>query len=68
MQDSTILWTMCETQQTKGISVETIMQILWNPFYWPGLSLVTTWVSDYIHYKAWSEITYPFPNFNGATV
>ena len=23
---------------------------------------------DHIHYKVWDEITYPFPNFNGATV
>ena len=25
-----------------------------------------TWISDYIHYKPWDEITYPFPNFNAA--
>ena len=23
---------------------------------------------NYIHYKVWDEITYPFLNFNGATV
>ena len=23
---------------------------------------------DNIHYNAWDEITYPFPNFNGATI
>ena len=22
----------------------------------------------YIHYKVWDEITYSFPNFNGATI
>ena len=32
-----------------------------NPF-------ILTWVSNYIHYKVWDEITYPFPNFNGAAV
>ena len=26
------------------------------------------WVSNYIHYKMWNEITSPFLNFNGATV
>ena len=26
------------------------------------------WISNYIHYKGWDEITYPFPNFNGTTV
>ena len=24
--------------------------------------------SNYIHYNVWDEITYPFLNFNGATV
>ena len=26
------------------------------------------WISNYIHYKVWDEITYPFLNFNGCTV
>ena len=26
------------------------------------------WISNYIHYKVWDEIIYPFLNFNGATV
>ena len=38
------------------------------PFYWHGLTLIPTWISNYIHYKVWDEITYPFLNFNGATV
>ena len=25
-------------------------------------------ISNYIHYKVWNEITYAFPNFNGATM
>ena len=25
-------------------------------------------MNNYIHYKVWDEITYLFPNFNGATV
>ena len=29
---------------------------------------LTTWISNHIHYKVWNWITYPFPNFNGATV
>ena len=27
-----------------------------------------TWISNYIHYNMLEEITYPFLNFNGATV
>ena len=25
-------------------------------------------ISNYIHYKVWNDITYPFPNFDDATV
>ena len=32
------------------------------------LTLIPAWISNYIHYKMWDEITYPFLNFNGATV
>ena len=40
----------------------------WGPFYLHGLTLNWTWISNYIHYEVWDEITYPFWNFNGATV
>ena len=40
----------------------------WGPFYWDDLTLISAWISNHIHYKVWGEITYPFPNFNGATV
>ena len=33
-----------------------------------GLALIQAWISNYIHYKVWDEITHPFLNFNGATV
>ena len=33
-----------------------------------GKYLDSVWISNYIHYKMWDEITYPFLNFNGATV
>ena len=35
------------------------------PFTNIGLTLIPAWISNYIHYKAWGEITYPFLNFNG---
>ena len=31
-------------------------------------NLIPAWISNYIHYKVWDEITYPFLNFNDATV
>ena len=40
-------------------------------YQWPillRLSLIPTWINDYTHYKMWDGITYPFPNFNDATV
>ena len=30
-----------------------------------GLTLIPVCVSNHTHYKAWDEITYPFPKFNG---
>ena len=30
--------------------------------------LLLTWISNYTHYNVWDEITYPFLNFNGASV
>ena len=39
-----------------------------GPFYWHGLTLIPAWVSNYIHYKVWDDITYPFLNFSGYTV
>ena len=39
-----------------------------DPFYLCGLTLIPAWISNYIHYKVGDEITYPFLNFNGATV
>ena len=32
------------------------------------INLIPAWISNYIHYNVWDEITYPFLNFNGATV
>ena len=40
----------------------------WAPFHLHGLTLIPAWISNYIHYKVWDEITYSFLNFNGATV
>ena len=39
-----------------------------GPYHQHGLTLIPTWKSNYTHYKAWYEIAYLFPNFNGVTV
>ena len=46
-------------------------QTLYNScghFYKHGLTLFPAWISNWIHYNIWGEITYPFLNLNGATV
>ena len=40
----------------------------WAPFYLHGLTLISAWMSNHTHYNVWDAITYPFLNFNGATV
>ena len=35
---------------------------------WFNFNPAPAWISNYIHYKVWDEITYQFLNFNGATV
>ena len=34
---------------------------------WVISTLIPVWISNYIHYKVWDEITYPFPNVNAYT-
>ena len=41
---------------------------IFGRFYKHGWTLIVAWISNYIHYKVWDEIIYPFLNFNGATV
>ena len=38
-----------------------------GPFYWHGLTLIP-WISTYIDYNEWDEITYPFSNFNSCAI
>ena len=38
------------------------------PFYYHGFTLIPAWISNYTHWNVWDKITYPFLNFNGATV
>ena len=37
-------------------------------FYQYGITLISAWISNYIHDKMWDEITNPFPNLNNGTV
>ena len=38
----------------------------WGSFFWH--TWISACTSNYIHYKVYEKITYPFPNFNGYTV
>ena len=46
------------------------MQVYQYPLIYAtyGLTSIPSWVSNYIDYNVWDEITYQFLNFNGATV
>ena len=37
-------------------------------FYQHGLTLIPAWISNYIHYKVWYGIVYPFQNINGTAI
>ena len=40
---------------------------LW-PLLLTWINFDPEWISNYIHYNVWDEITYPFLNFNGQTI
>ena len=44
------------------------IQHIWGPLYLYGLTFIPVWISNYIHYKVFDEIAYPFLNFNGEAV
>ena len=63
---STKCWSSC--------SGPTLLIRLWRftkcnevPLLLTWLTLIPTWVSNYINYKVWTEMTHPFPNFHGVT-
>ena len=39
-----------------------------GPLLRTWLTLILVWISNYIHYKVWYEVTHPFPNFNVCSV
>ena len=49
------------------ILYRSIMGHLW-PRYKHELTVIPSWISNYMPRKVWNEITYPFLNFNGFTV
>ena len=42
--------------------------ITMGPFHWHGLTLIATWISNYISYQMRSENIHPFRKFNVQTV
>ena len=39
-----------------------------GPFYQYGLTLIPAWISNHMPSKVWDWVTYPFLNFNSATI
>ena len=44
------------------------VDVVQGPFYQHGLTLIPAYLSNHMPNKVWGGITYPFPNFRGATV
>ena len=42
--------------------------LYWGLLCWCGFTLIPAWIIKCIHDKMWDEITYSFPNLNGANV
>ena len=49
---------------TGGTFFSRLTVILSGPFYQHGFTLITALISNYIHYKACDEVTYPFLRWN----
>ena len=66
------VWLFAKQYTTKPIHCWGWNIIVFNTKYPKPISLawilVAAWIINYIHYKGWSEVIYPFPNFNGGTV
>ena len=35
------------------------------PLLLTWINFIPAWMSNYLHFDVWGEITYPFPNING---
>ena len=51
-----------------GDNIDSSSTVTWGHFSYMDSTSIPPWISNYIQYNMWDEITYPFPNFNGATV
>ena len=63
-----LLLTGIQYGSDKDLALNQLLSEPSGPFYLHGLTLIPAWISNYTHYNVWEEITYPFLNFNGATV
>ena len=39
------------------------LYVYWDPVCCKGIALILAWISNYIHYEEWEEITCPFEKF-----
>ena len=44
----------------KMVPFDDVIMRLAVPPHWDGLNSISRWISNFIHHKVWSEITYPF--------
>ena len=51
-----------------GSHIMAVGHVVPGPLLLTWINLILARINDYIYYNVWGEITFPFPNFNGATV
>ena len=64
------------THTFSGLNFRRMIQVLPKYSFVAGPSIQVSighlyhrpWISNYIHHKVWDQSTFPFPNFNSATV
>ena len=44
-----------------------ILLLTFDPLWWHELTLIPEWVSNYIHYNVYDEITYQSQNINSSS-
>ena len=68
--DKASTWNVTHISWCWGTQVEWIKKrrVSWGPFYLHELILASAWTCNPMPGEVWDDITYPFPNFNGATV
>ena len=65
--EQVVKWNNATPQQNTYVRTVCILFGVYA-FLYEWVTVIPAWVSNYTHYSVWDELTFPFPNCNGATV